>query len=167
MKIERKSEHSETDAEDKHSLGLNLVEDTDDDFIFQNHHPQIHEPTIIEHIACPASEVPNNINQKNSVDNIPDKTRNLMLSGKVSVDGSLSDVKCGRQSHMQNQRLSGISRYFPRETNEEVKPKQKEKSKFQIQASLIEYLLQFIQKTALPAIQKYEHLMRNYCNEKK
>jgi len=65
--------------------------------------------------------------------------------------------------------LGGSTRPFPEDNNLEMKPKQKAKkcNKFQIQEGLIDYLLQFIQKTALPAIEKYEHLQRKYCNEKK
>merc|ERR1719419_1514503 len=64
MKMATKSEHSESDAEDKHSSGLNFVEELDDKFIFESHRP-IHEPAIIEHIASPTSEARNKLNWKN------------------------------------------------------------------------------------------------------
>jgi len=48
-----------------------------------------------------------------------------------------------------------------------AKKKEKQWNKYENQAVLIEYLEQFIEKTALPAIQKYEQLQRKYCNEKK
>jgi len=170
MKIARKSEDSETDVEDKYSSELDLAEEFDDEFIFWSH-PQIHDPTMIEHIISPASEVPDKINHKSGDDYILDSPRNLEPPGKVSVDGSLSDVQCLRLSHMQNQTswLGRITRPFPKDSNDEIKPKEKEKqsNKYQIQARLIENLQQFIQKTALPAIQKYEQLKRKYCNDKK
>jgi len=76
-----------------------------------------------------------------------------------------------RLSDMQNQRswLGRITRPFPRDNNDWMKPKEKKKqwNKYQIQAVLIEYLKQFIERTALPAIQKYEQLQRKYCKEKK
>jgi len=109
MKMQTKSEQSETDAEVKLSSGSNLVEDLDDEFIFQS--AQVHEPSIVDHIATLASEVPNNINEKNGEDYIPASTRNLNPPGKVSVDGRLSDVKCVRLSNILNQRLGGITRH--------------------------------------------------------
>jgi len=170
MKMARTSEHSETDIEDKYGSEFILPEDLDDEFIFQSH-PQIHERTMVEHIIKPASEVPDTINQKNREDNILDSTRNLQPSGKIPIDWNLSPVKCLRLSDMQTQSslLGRITRPFPRDNNDEMKPKKKEKkcNKYQIQAVLIENLQQFIQKTALPAIQKYEQLQRKYCNEKK
>jgi len=170
MKMATKSEHSETDVEDSYRSELNLAEDLDDEFIFQTH-PLIHDPTTIEHIISPASEVPTQKNHKNGEDYIPDSTKNLNPPGKVSIDGSLSDIPCLRLSHMQNQTswLGRITRPFPKDSNDEIKPKKKDKqsTKYQIQTRLIENLLQFIQKTALPAIQKYEQLQRKYCNDKK
>jgi len=167
MKMDIKYEHSKLDAGDKHSSGSNLVEDLDDEFIFESH-PQIHAPTTTENIASPASGVPNNKNQKNRTDYIPDSTRNLKPPFYLSLDESLSDVDCVRFSRIQKPRLSGITGRFSKDNNEEIKPKLKEKlNKFQIQAGLIEYLLQFIHKTALPALHKYDHLQRKYCNEKK
>merc|ERR1719419_1364003 len=170
MKMATKSEHSESDAEDKHSSGLNFVEDLDDEFIFESHRP-IHEPATIDHIASPTLEVRNKINKKNREENIPDSTWNLNPSGKFSVDGSLSDLNSVRSLDSQNERsgLVGITEPFPEDNNLEIKPKQKAKqwNKFQTQAGLIDYLLQFIQKTALPAIQKYERLWMKYCKEKK
>merc|ERR1719419_1646309 len=111
MKMEIKCEYSKIDAGDKHSSGSNLVEDLDDEFIFESH-PQIHAPTTTENIASPASGVPNNKNQKNRTDYIPDSTRNHKPPFKVSLDGSLSDADCVRFSRVQNQRLSGITRLF-------------------------------------------------------
>merc|ERR1719419_212872 len=167
MKMEIKCEYSKLDAGDKHSSGSNLVEDLGDEFIFESH-PQIHEPTTTENIASPASGVPNNKNQKNRTDYIPDSTRNLKPPFYLSLDESLSDVDCVRFSRIQKPRLSGIIRRFSKDNHEEIKPKLKEKlNKFQVQAGLIEYLLQFIQKTALPALHKYDHIQRKYCNEKK
>jgi len=170
MKMATKSEHSETDVEDKYSSELDLAQDLDDEFIFQTF-PQIHEPTILEHIMDSASEVPDKINHTNEEDYIPDSTQNLKSPSKVSVDGSISDVQCLRLSHMQNQTswLDRITRPFPKDNNDEIKPKKKEKQslKNHMQAGLIENLQQFIQKTALPAIQKYEQLQRKYCNDKK
>merc|ERR1719397_612549 len=169
MKMTTKSEHSETDVEDKYSSELDLAEDIDDEFIFQTY-PQIHTTTMIKHITSPTSEFPDKINHKNGEDYIPDSTRYLKSPAKVSVDGSLSDIQCLRLSHMQNQTswLDRITRSFVKDNNDE-KPKKKEKqsNKYQIQAGLIESLQQFIQKTALPAIQKYEQLQKKYCNDKK
>jgi len=74
-----------------------------------------------------------------------------------------------RLSDMQNQRswLGRITRPFPKDDWMNPKEKEKQWNKYQIQAVLIEYLEQFIEKTALPAIQKYEQLQRKYCKEKK
>jgi len=170
MRMATKSEDSETDVEDKYSSGLILPKDLDDEYIFQSH-SKIHEPTMIEHVISPASEVPNNINQKTGEGYIPDSPQNLWPPGKVSVDGSLSDVKRLRLSEIQNQRswLGRITRPFPKDNNDDMndKKKQKQWNKYKIQAVLIEYLEQFIEKTALPAIQKYEQLQKKYCNEKK
>jgi len=162
-----KSQHPKADVEDKYSSSLILPDDLDDEFIFQSH-SKIHEPAMIDQIISPASEVPNNINQKNGEDCIPDSPQNLGPPGKVSVDRSLSDVKRLRLSDMQN-RLGRITRSFPKDNNDEMNAKKKEKqwNKYEIQAVLIEYLQHFIEKTALPAIQKYEQLQRKYCDEKK
>jgi len=67
MNMAQKSENSENNVEDKSSLGLNLAEDLDDEFIFHSHqsHPHIHELTMTEHNESPASQVPHKINQKN------------------------------------------------------------------------------------------------------
>merc|ERR1719397_1797596 len=167
MQMATKSQHPKADVEDKYSSRLILPDELDDEFIFQSH-SKIHERAMIEHIISPASEVPNNINQKNGEDYIPDSSQNLGPPGKVSLDGSLSDVKRLRLSEMQN-RLGRIKRSFPKDNNDEMIAKKKEKqwNKWEIQAVLIEYLQQFIEKTALPAIQKYEQLQRKYCDEKK
>jgi len=170
MKMAIKSEHSETDAEDRYSSESNSAEDLDDEFIFQTHLP-IHEPSKIEHIIGPISEVPDKTNHTDGEVDTPDSTRNLKPPGKVSIDASLSDVQCLRLSDMQNQTswLGRITRPFPKNSNDEIKPKKKKKqsTEYQIQARLIENLLQFIQKTALPAMLKYEQLQRKYCNAKK
>jgi len=170
MRMATKSEHSETEVEDKFTSGLILPEDLDDEFIFQGH-PKNHEPIMIEHIKSPASAVPNNINQINGEVHVPDSPQNLMPPGKVSVDGNLSDVERLRLSDMQNQRswLGRITSPFPKDNNDKMKAEKNEKqwNKYEIQAVLIEYLNQFIEKTALPAIQKYEQLQRKYCKEKK
>lgn len=164
MKKAAKSEDSETEVEDKHSMELVLPQDLEDDFIFQSH-SQVPEPTMIERIS-PALEVPNKINQRYG-----EEAQNLVPPVKVSVDGSLSDVERLRLSDIQNQRswLGRITRPFCKNNNDEMKSKEREKqwNKYQIQAVLIEYLEQFIEKTALPAIQKYEQLQRTYCKEKK
>jgi len=170
MRMATTSEHSVTDDEDDYSSGLILPEDLDDKFIFQSH-SKSREPTLVEHIKIPASVGPNNINQKNGENYIPDSPQSLRPPGKVSVDGSLSDVKRLRLSDMQHKRswLGRITRPFPKDSNDEMNAKKKEKqrNKYEIQAVLIEYLEQFIEKTAIPAIQKYELLWRRYCNEKK
>jgi len=76
-----------------------------------------------------------------------------------------------RLSDMQNQRswLDRITKPFPENNKDEMKPEKMEKKQknSQIQAVLIEYLQQFIQKTALPTIKKYEQLLKKYSNEKK
>jgi len=168
MRMATESEHSVTNVEDEYSSGLILPEDLDDEFIFRS---LFYEPTIVEHKISPASEVPNKVNWKNGEGYIPDSQQNLEPPGKVSVDRSLSDVKHLRLSDMQNQRswLGRITRPFTKDNNDEMNAKNKEEqwNKYEIQAVLIEYLKQFIEKTALPAIQKYEQLQRKYCNEKK
>merc|ERR1719419_1886877 len=76
MKMETKSEQSQSDAEDKLSSGLNLVEDLDDEFIFESHRP-IHEPAIVDYIGSPTLEVRSKVNWKNREEYIPDSTWNL------------------------------------------------------------------------------------------
>jgi len=55
---------------------------------------------------------------------------------------------------------------IPRDVNDEMMPREKGRSKSQIQ-TIIDYSPQFIQKTALPAIQKSEQLQKKYSIEKK
>jgi len=75
-----------------------------------------------------------------------------MPPGKVSFDGSLSDVSCERLSHIQNQMssLGKITKPSLEDNNDEMKPNKKEKlwNKYQVQAAFIEHLQQFIRKTA-------------------
>jgi len=95
----------------------------------------------------------------------------LKPSTKVSVDESLNDVRRLRLSDVQSQRswLKRITKPFPKDNKHQIQPEtmEKQRKKYQIQAVLIEYLLQFIQKTALPTIQKYEQLKLKYSNDKK
>jgi len=167
MKLEKKSNHSEINFEEKH-LELNLDEDLEK-YIFQKS-PQNHELTIIERIIS-ASQVFDKINQKNEKDYPQKSPRNLRPLTEVSVDESSNDVRRLRLSDMQNQRswLNRITRPFPNDNKNERKPEtmQKQWKKYQIQAVLIEYLLQFIQKTALPTIKKYEQLKKMYSKEMK
>jgi len=167
MKLAKKSHHLEIDLEDK-NLELNLDKDLDD-FIFHKS-PQIHELTMIERIMS-ASQLFDKINQKIEEDYPQKSPRHLMPPTEVSVDESLNKVKRLRLSDMQNQRswLDRITKPFPEDKKDEMKPEKVEKKQqtSQIQAVLIEYLQQFIQKTALPTIKKYEQLQKKYSNEKK
>merc|ERR1719397_2384120 len=70
MKMTTKSDHSETDVEDKYSSELDLAEDIDDEFIFQTY-PQIHVITMTEHIVGSASEIPDKTNHKAGEDYVP------------------------------------------------------------------------------------------------
>jgi len=167
MKLATKSEHSETDFEDKNSSGLSLDE-VDDEFIFQRN-PQIEELTMIERFISRASENFGMIKQKNEEGHLQISARNLMSGTKISVD-DLNDVKRLRLSDMQEQRswLDRITRPFSGYNNDEMKLKnQEQRNKSQIYVILNEYLLQFIHKTALPAIQKYQQLQKRYCNQMK
>jgi len=167
MQLAKKSHHSEIDLEDRHQE-LNLDKDLDD-YIFQKS-PQIHELTMIERIMS-ASQLFDKINQKIEEDYPQKSPRHLMPPTEVSVDESLNKVKRLRLSDMQNQRswLDRITKPFPEDDRDEMKPENMEKQQknYQIQALLIEYLQQFIQKTALPTIKKYEQLQKKYSNEKK
>jgi len=167
MQLAKKSHHSEIDLEDRHQE-LNLDKDLDD-YIFQKS-PQIHELTMIERIMS-ASQLFDQINQKTEDDSPQKLPRNLLPSTEVLVDESLNNVKRLRLSDMQNQRswLDRITKPFPEDDRDEMKPENMEKQQknYQIQALLIEYLQQFIQKTALPTIKKYEQLQKKYSNEKK
>jgi len=167
MKLANKSHHSEINFEDK-QLELNLDEDLED-YIFQKS-PQTHELTLIERIIS-ASQVFDKINPKNEEDYPQKSPRNLRTPTEVSVDESLKDVRRLRLSDMQDQRswLNRITKPFPKVNKNERKPEtmEKQRKKYQIQAVLTEYLLQFIQKTALPTIQKHEQLKKKYFKEKK
>merc|ERR550534_3004774 len=166
MKLAKKTHHSEIDLENKH-LELNVDENLDD-YIFQKS-PEIHELTMIERIIS-ASKVFDKIKQKNEEDYLQNSPL-LKPPSKVSVDESLNDVNRLRLSDMQIQRswLDRITKPFPKDNKDEMKPEkmEKQRQKYQIQAVLIEYLQQFIQKTALPTIQKYEQLKKKYSHEKK
>jgi len=166
MRLRKETHHSEIDFEDKH-LGLNVDEDLDD-YIFQKS-PDIHELTLIERIIS-ASQVIDKINQKNE-DYPQNSQRKLKPPTEVSVHERLNDVARLRLSDMQNQRswLDRITKPFPKDNKDEMKPEnmEKQRQKYQIQSVLIEYLQLFIQKTALPTIQKYEQLKKKYSNEKK
>jgi len=167
MQLAKKSHHSEIDLEDRHQE-LNLDKDLDD-YIFQKS-PQIHELTMIERIMS-ASQLFDQINQKTEDDSPQKLPRNLLPSTEVLVDESLNNVKRLRLSDMQNQRswLDRITKPFPEDNKDEMKPEKMEKQRknYQIQAVLIEYLQQFIQTIALPTIKKYEQLQKRYSNEKK
>merc|ERR550534_582935 len=166
MKLAKKTHHSEIDLENKH-LELNVDENLDD-YIFQKS-PEIHELTMIERIIS-ASTVFDKIKQKNEED-YPQNSPLLKPPTKVAVNESLNDVNRLRLSDIQIQRswLDRITKPFPKDNKDEMKPEkmEKQRQKYQVQALCIEYLQQFIQKTALPTIQKYEQLRKKYSNEKK
>jgi len=166
MKLATKSNHSETEFEDK-DPELNLDEYFDT-YIFGKN-PQIHELTMTERIRSP-SEVFGIFSNKIQEDYLQNSPRSLLSPTEVSVDESVTDVKRLLLSDMHNQR----SRYdrvtwpFPMDNKDEMKPEKVDKlrEKYQIQAVLIECLWQFLQKTALPKIQKYEQLQKKYSTEK-
>jgi len=166
IKLATKTDHSKIDFEDKHTE-LNLDEDLDD-YIFEKN-PWNHELTMIERIIS-ASQVLGKISQKIQEDYLHNPPRSLWSRNEDSDDESVNDVKRLRLSHMQNQRswLDRITKPFPKANKDEMKPEKMEKQqkKYEIQSVLIEYLWQFLHKTALPTIQKYEQLKKMYFDEK-
>jgi len=141
-----------------------------DDYMFFGRNPQIKELTMIERIIS-ASEVFSKISQKIREEYPQNSPQSLLIPTEVSVNESTTDVKRLRLSDMQNQRswLDRITKPFPVVNKDEMKPEkiEKQRQKYQIQAALIEYLWQFLHKTALPTIQKYEQLQKKYLNEKR
>jgi len=111
---------------------------------------QNHELAMIERVRSSASEVLSNINLKGREDSLN------------------NDVRRSRLSDLQNQRscLDRITRAIPKDIYDEMKPREKGRSKSQNLAT-IDYSPQFIQKTALLAIQKSEQLQKKYSIEKK
>jgi len=139
MNLEKKSNDSETDEKSVSNSQLNSSEDLDSDILFQGN-------TQLQELA--------------SRDRIP---------AWVSSDEILHNVKLLRLSDVQKQRswLERITAPFQNDINGGVKPANKRRCKSQIDIPLVEYLWQFVWKTALPLMQKYEQLRQRYSREKR
>jgi len=141
MNLEKESIDSETDPKYNISKSqLNLNEDLYNQFIFQGN-TQHQEPIAKEQILIPA---------------------------KVKSDESLN-VELLRLSDLHKQRSwsERITSPFQNVTNGDVTPASKRPCKSQTDIPVVDYLWQFIQKTALPLMREYEQLRKRYSEEKK
>jgi len=141
MNLEKKSNELETDAEDVSNLQPNSNEDLDSDFLFQGN-------TQLQELAS---------------------TAQIWIPERVSGDEILNNVTLLRLSDVQKQRswLERITTPFQDDIKCGVKPANKRRCKSQIDIPLVDYLWQFVQKTALPLMQKYEQLRQRYLREKR
>jgi len=167
LNLPKKYEYSETDVEDKLSSRSDLDADLDNDFIFQGNR-QINDHAMAEGLRSRASDVSNNIRPRSLSQYRQCSPRNdLKPTRKVSFEESLNNVKRLRLSDMQNQRswLGRITRPILEDISDEMKPKKKKGWNISQNQVIVDYLLQFIQKTALPAIQRFEQLQEKYFIE--
>jgi len=142
MDLDNKSIDSESDAEHYISKSqLNLNEDLHNEFIFQENTQ--HQ----EHAAKP----------------------HILIPAKVKSDESLSNVELLRLSNVQKQRSwsERLTSPFQNDTSSDVTTAVKRPCKSQIDIPVLDYLWQFVQKTALPLIRDYEQLRKRYSREKK
>jgi len=141
MNLEKKSIDSKTDA--KYYIPksqLNLNEDLYNDIIFQGN---------TQHEELAAKE-------------------QMLIPAKVESDESLN-VGLLRLPDVQRQRSwsERITSPFQNDTNGGVTLVNRRPCKSQIDIPVVDYLWQFIQKTALPLMREYEQLRERYSREKK
>jgi len=159
-----KSDQSESDGEDKSNLRFSLDEDLENDFIFPGI-KQIHELAVIESIRSSVSQDFDKNNPKSPLEHRQGSPRSSPTSHmKVSFDVNLNNVKRLRLSDVRNKRswLDKVTSPFPNDSDVEMKHKTKGQSRSQVQGIIVDYLQQFIGKTALPAISKCEQLQKTY-----
>jgi len=158
---------SESEVEDESISRCN--EDHNDDFIFEgNEH--IDEAAAIDSLGESETEDVSYDSPENSQKHRLYKPSDSLQSLTVNeTEQSVDNVKCLRFSDVQKQH-SWLARTIlpsPKEMGDSNDTKRTNKAKIdtQIQATL-DYLKQFIPKTALPSLKKLVHLQMEYCREK-
>lgn len=164
------SDFSESEVENKSTSRLNPDENLEDDLIFESSN-QVHEIAASDHLKGSVTEPLSYHSPENTQETSIYKSSDNLLSATVTeTEQSVDIVKCLQLSDVQKQPpwLVKIILRFPDKMGNSWDTNLTNIKKMvpQIQTMIMDYLEQFIQKNALPWLQKLEQLQMEYYREK-